>query len=342
MIRHKYAQILADASLESFTLMAAEMASDQRSLGQLDRTLCRPPHRKLAILVPMAAGGAAFPLGRISQSGDYDADELAKVITIVMPLWGPELPHDGIIRAGFTALVSEALGTEDCWPPDLEAWTEDDIPPAWLRDHQAEESMAAWRQEQAERLSSARTDDPSASVERIRSRLGDVIATVDTRQFGATVLLHVTLGELIATILSPSDLARLRVDLNVPADATRETAMRRIGREAISQAETQRAFDGLDGALADAGRAEMLSEARAFQELRPDIDPDLPPATPDQLAADLLLSETQVEARDLALSDQARSDPRPFDESLAETASVLERNARIFRRRDDGEGGLPF
>ena len=92
-----------------------------------------------------------------------------------------------------------------------------------------------------------------------------------------------------------------------------------------------------------AWNAATLREARAFQELRPDIDQDLPPATPDQLAADLLLSETQVEARDLALSDEASPDPRPFDEWLAETAAVLDDNARIFKgRSDDDEGGQPF
>ncbi len=177
-------------------------------------------------------------------------------------------------------------------------------------------------------------------LEHVRDRLSEVLGAVADGLLGGAVLLHVTVGNLVVLSLSDEGLASICRRLGIPQrDPMPDSSLRRIGRAALEQAGHQTVLDELDRGWTDSTRR----EARAFQELRPDVDPDIPRATPDQLADDTLLSETQVEARDLPLSDEARQDPRPFDEWLEETSAVLERNARIFKNRDDeGEGGQPF
>ena len=55
MKRDRYAQIVADAFLEPFTLLASELAHD-RALDPIpDR---RRPHRRLSVLAPMVSNGS--------------------------------------------------------------------------------------------------------------------------------------------------------------------------------------------------------------------------------------------------------------------------------------------
>jgi hypothetical protein len=173
-----------------------------------------------------------------------------------------------------------------------------------------------------------------AELERVRGRLAEVMGALAEGRLGGATELDITVGNLVVLSLSDEGVASLCRQLGIPQRSPMpDSSLRRIGRLALEQAGHQTVIDELDRSWTEATRR----EARAFQELRPDVDPDIPPATPDQLADDTLLSETQVEARDLSLPDEALQDPRPFDEWLAETAAVLERNARIFKNRDDEE-----